>query len=178
LDAPLPQRPRLGRLIHMPRTKELSFSGTVVRLDSGMRYHAVPVPGDIAEKLRASGSRRVLATINGQTFSRGLMNHAEGDSYILLGGDLLKTCGLRVGSKPSVTLAPDPKPDALDMPECFTLVLEQDAEARVRWETFPVGRRRSLLHYILSAKQESTRIRRSWELAEKIRTRSLHGDKT
>lgn len=155
-----------------------TFAARVVRSDSGMRYHAVPVPDDVAEKLKLAGSRRVLATIGGKTFRRGLMNHAEGDSYLVLGGDLLKTCGLREGSSVTVTLSPDPEPDAVDMPECFVLVLEQDTEARARWETFPAGRRRSLLHYIASAKTEATQIKRAWELAEKIRTRSLYGDKT
>lgn len=162
----------------MPKAASHTFSAKVVRLDGGIRFHAVPVPDGVAEKLKAAGSRRVLATIGGHTFRRGLMNHAEGDCYIVVGGDILKTCGLREGSPVAVTLAPDPEPDELEVPECFTLVLEQDAEARARWETFPVGRRRSLLHYISSAKTEATQIKRSWELAEKIRTRSLHGDKT
>lgn len=162
----------------MPRTKDSRFTASVVRLDSGTRYHAVPVPDDVAEKLKAAGSRRVIATIGGKAFRRGLMNHAEGDSYLVLGGDILKACGLREGSLVVVTLAPDPEPDALDVPGCFALVLEQDDEARARWETFPVGRRRSLLHHISSAKTESTQIKRSWDLAEKIRTRALHGDKS
>ena len=157
--------------------KKHPFTAKVVRLEGGMRFHAVPVPDDVAEKLKAAGSRRVLATIGAHTFRRGLMNHAEGDSYIVLGGDILKTCGLHEGSSVALTLAPDPEPDALDMPECFALVLEEDAEARARWVTFPTGKRRSLLHYISSAKTEATQIKRSWELAEKIRTRSLYGDK-
>jgi hypothetical protein len=161
----------------MPKAGADKIFAKVVRLDGGIRFHAVPVPDAVAEKLKAAGSRRVLATIGVHTFRRGLMNHAEGDSYIVLGGDILKTCGLREGSPVAVTLASDPEPDELEVPECFTLVLEEDAEARARWETFPVGRRRSLLHYITSAKTEATRIKRSWDLAEKIRTRSLHGDK-
>ena len=161
----------------MSRTPRQSFTSKVVRLDSGIRYHAVPVPEAVAEKLKTAGSRRVLATIGGHTFRRGLMNHAEGDSYIVLGGDILKTCGLREGSAVSLSLVSDPEPDAIDIPECFALVLGQDDEARVRWESFPIGRRRSLLHYISSAKTEGTRIRRAWELAEKIRTRTLYGDK-
>lgn len=161
----------------MARSSTHTFTAKVVRLDGGMRFHVVPVLDDVAEKLKAAGSRRVLATIGANTFRRGLMNHAEGDHYIVLGGDILKTCGLREGSSVVVAIAPDPEPDALEMPECFALVLEEDAEARARWETFPLGRRRSLLHYISSAKTEATQIKRSWELAQKIRTRSLHGDK-
>ncbi len=153
------------------------FTSTVVRLETGMRYHALPVPDDIAEKFKTAGTHRLLATINGHVFKRALQNHADGGSFIILGREQLKTCGLKLRSIATVSLVPDPTPDLLDMPECFVLVLDQDDEARTRWETFPIGRQRSLLHYITSAKQEATQIKRAWQLAEKIRTHSLYGDK-
>jgi hypothetical protein len=154
-----------------------SFTATVVRLDTGMRYHALPVPDAIATKFKAAGTRRLIAVINGHTCKRALQNHADGGSFIIVGGDLLKTCGLKLRSTATVSLAPDPEPDAVDMPEAFALVLDQDEAARARWDTFSIGRQRSLLHYITSAKQEATQIKRAWELAEKIRTHSLYGDK-
>lgn len=154
------------------------FNSTVVRLETGMRYHALPVPDDVAAKLKAAGVRRFIAVINGHSCKRALQNHADGGSFIIVGGDLLKTCGLKLRSTATVSLTPDPEPDALDMPEAFALVLEQDDQAHARWNTFPVGRQRSLLHYISSAKQEATQIKRSWELAEKIRTHTLYGDKS
>ncbi len=161
----------------MAKSSSHTFTAKVVRLDGGIRFHVVPVPEAIANKLKSAGSRRVLATIGGNTFKRGLMNHADSDSYIVLGGNILKTCGLLEGSPVVVTLKPDPEPDALDIPECFQIALEQDAEARARWETFPVGRRRSLLHYVSSAKTEPTQIKRAWELVEKIHAHTLHSDK-
>jgi hypothetical protein len=154
------------------------FTSTVVRLDTGMRYHALPVPDAIATKFKAAGTRRLIAVINGHTCKRALQNHADGGSFIIVGGDLLKTCGLKLRSTATVSLAPDPEPDAVDMPEAFALVLDQDEAARARWDTFSIGRQRSLLHYITSAKQEATQIKRAWELAEKIRTHSLYGDKS
>lgn len=158
--------------------QRFSFTSTVVRLETGMRYHALPMPDDVAEKFKASGVRRLIAVINGHSCKRALQSHADGGSFIIVGGDLLKTCGLKLRSTATVALAPDPEPDALDLPEAFALVLDQDDEARTRWETFPVGRRRSLLHYITSAKQEATQIKRAWDLAEKIRTHTLYGDRT
>ena len=161
----------------MPRSTSVSFTSTVVRLETGMRYHALPVPDAVAAKFKTAGVRRLIATINGHTCKRALQNHADGGSFFIVGGDLLKTCGLKLRSVATVSLAPDPEPDDLDMPDAFALVLEQDPAARERWNTFPIGRRRSLLHFITSAKQEATQIKRAWELAEKIRTHTLYGDK-
>ncbi len=153
------------------------FVATIVRLDTGMRYHALPVPDDVAAKLKAAGVRRLIATINGHTCKRALQNHADGGSFLIVGMELLKTCGPKKGSTALVTLAPDPEPDELDMPDAFALVLEQDEAALARWNTFPIGRKRSLLHFVTSAKQEATQIKRAWELAEKIRTHTLYSDK-
>ena len=163
-------------MAHKTNLSGARFTTTVVRLEAGMRYHALPVPDDIAEKLKAAGVRRLIATINGHTCKRALQNHADGGSFLIVGQDLLKQCGLKRGSTATVSLVPDPEPDELEMPDAFALVLEQDPAARERWATFPVGRQRSLLHFITSAKQEATQIKRSWELAEKIRTHSLYGD--
>lgn len=159
------------------RTSTVQFTSTVVRLETGMRFHVLPVPDDVAATFKSAGVRRLIAVINGHTCKRALQNHADGGSFLIIGGDLLKTCGLTLRSTATVSLSPDPEPNALDMPEAFALVLEQDEAARARWETFTTGRQRSLLHYIGSAKQEATQIKRSWELAEKIRTHSLYGDK-
>ncbi|HTJ79116.1 MAG TPA: YdeI/OmpD-associated family protein [Rariglobus sp.] len=162
----------------MPKISTSPFTSTVVRLETGMCYHALPIPDDVAEKFKASGVRRLIATINDHTFKRALQNHADGGSFIILGREQLKICGLKLRSTATISLTPDPTPDLLDMPECFALVLDQDDEARTRWETFPIGRQRSLLHFITSAKQEATQIKRAGELAEKIRTHSLYGDKS
>lgn len=141
-----------------------------------MRYHALPVPDDVAEIFKAAGARRLIATINGHVCKRALQKHADGGSFIVVGADLLKTCGLKKGSTTTVSLTVDAAPDDLEMPETFALILAEDAAALKRWETLPLGRQRSLLHHITSAKQEATQIKRSWELAEKIRTHTLNGD--
>lgn len=141
-----------------------------------MRHHALPVPDDVVTALRAKKVRRLIATINGREMRRALQTHAEGGGFIVLGREALAELGLKRGSEAKVVLRPDPEPDALDMPEVFALVLAQDDAARARWESFPIGRRRSLLHYVNAARQEATRIKRSWELAEKMRTHSLYGD--
>lgn len=164
----------------MAKSSALAFSFTsrVVRLDHGFRFHAVPVPDKAAHAWKDAGARRLEGTINGHPINRGLQNHADGDAFIVIGQDTLRQFGLSEGSEVRLNLKPDPRPDEFVMPEPLAIALEQDDEARARWETFPPGKRRSLSHHVCSAKQEATQIRRAVELTEKIRTRSLYGDKT
>lgn len=135
-----------------------------------------PVPEEIAQAWKDAGIRRLVGTVNGHPARRALQNHADGGSFIMLGRPLLKEAGAGVRSTVRMVFEPDPDPDALDMPAEFAAVLEQDEAARTRWETFTTGMQRSLLLYVTSAKREETRIRRSLDLARKIRGRRLHGD--
>lgn len=163
----------------MPKRSALTFSfaSRVVRLDHGFRFHAIPVPDDVAVAWKNARVRRVEGTLNGHPVNRGLQNHADGDAFIVIGQDTLKAFGLSEGSEVRLTLKPDPRPDEFVMPEPLVIALEQDDAARARWDTFPPGKRRSLAHHVSSAKQEATQIRRAIDLTEKIRTHSLHGDK-
>lgn len=160
----------------MAKKLTATFTTTVVRLDGGARHHVIPVPDEIAAALKAAKARRLVVTINGKPVKRALQNHADGGSFVLLGQPLLAALGLKRGSAVVIEIGPDPAPDRLEVPDEFALVLAEDAAARERWATFTVGRKRSLLYYVASAKQESTRIKRSLELATKIRTHTLYND--
>ncbi len=139
--------------------------------------HIAPVPEDIAATWKAAKVRRLAGTLNGMPVRRALQSHADGGAFIMLGRPLLKEAGLTPKSTLVWDLAPDPKPEDLDIPDELSLALDQDPEARARWESFTLGRRRSLTYYVASAKQESTRIKRSVELTHKLRTHTLYGDK-
>ena len=159
----------------MPRL-HFRFAAPVVRLESGVRPHLVPVPDAVAAALRAARVRRLICRCNGHELKRALQHHADGGSFLVLGRAALAAAGLRRGATATVELRPDPQPDTPDVPAEFTAVLAQDDAARARWETFTPGRRRSLLVYVAGAKQEATRVQRALELARKLRTHTLHGD--
>ncbi len=161
----------------IPKAQSASFAGEIVRLDSGLRHHVLPVPDAVGAAWRKAKIRRLVGTLNGQPVNRALQSHADGGFFLLLGQDLLRQLGLKRGSRVQAVLGPDPEPDAPEIPAEFALVLAEDAAARARWESLTPGMQRSLVHYVASAKQEPTRIKRSLELAVKLRTRTLHSDR-
>jgi hypothetical protein len=152
------------------------FTATLVQLEQGVRYHALPVPAEAAAAWRRAKVRRLVGTINGHPVKRALMAHADGDAFLIVGRELMATANLSRRQPAAVSLRPDPTPDRVDVPPEFTAVLNDDAAARARWATFTPGRRRSLMIYITTAKTEPTRIKRALELARMIRTHTLHGD--
>lgn len=153
------------------------FTARLVRLDQGVPYHALPVPDEIVAAWKKAKIRRLVGTLNGHATKRALMSHAGGGGFLIIGRELMKAAGIGLKTPVIAQFKPDPAPAELDVPPEFEAVLNQDAAARARWDTFTVGRRRSLLIYITTAKTESTRIKRSLDLARMIRTHSLYGDR-
>ncbi|MCB1064735.1 MAG: YdeI/OmpD-associated family protein [Verrucomicrobiae bacterium] len=155
--------------------KTITFSSRVERLEDGMKFHVVPVWEDVAAPLLAAGHRRVVVTIKGRDIRRAIQGPEMG-RYVILGMAQLREVGIKFGDAVEVGIKPDATPDAIELTEEFELVLEQDDEARARWEGFTIGRQRSLAHYLTSAKRAETRLKRAIEIAEKLRTYTLYGD--
>ncbi len=149
------------------------YTSSLVRL---AHFHVLPVPDKIAMTWKNAGIRRLIGTINGHPIKRALMGHADGGSFLIVSRSTIKTAGISFRTSADMEFRPDPAPHQLDMPEELRLALDQDDAARERWATFTLGRQRSLVSYITSAKTEATRIRRAVELATRIRTHSLYGD--
>lgn len=154
------------------------FTSPLVRHETALGVtHILPVPDEAAAAWKKAKVRRLVGTINGHPVKRALQNHADGGSFLMMGKPLLDEIGLTLKSIAKLEIGPDPTPDELDLPEEWLAVLAQDDAARQRWESFTIGMRRSLAYYITSAKQEPTRIKRSLELAKKLRTNGLYSDR-
>ena len=154
-----------------------SFTCEITRLEDGMKHHVVTVPPRVADTFEAENVRRIILTIGEFSYRRAIQRKKDGRRYVVLGRPILKETGLQEGSHVTVKIAEDSDPDFVEMGAEFSEVLELDPEAKARWDTFPVGKRRSLAMYVTTAKRSDTRIRRALELAEKIRTHTLHDDR-
>lgn len=160
----------------MPKTYE--FIAPLLKSAAGyLKQHYAPVPTEIADEVIGSGSRRVLITINGKTLRRAIQNSKDGEYFVLLGQQLMKELGIVFGDELTMQLELDPNPDFIDLGEEFTEVLELDEEAAARFFGFTLGKQRGLAHYVNSAKREETRIKRALEIAHKLKTYTLYGDK-
>jgi hypothetical protein len=155
----------------------MTFTAAIHRLDDGLRHHYVAVPSKAVEAIKSSGSRRVVATINGVELRRALNSRVDGPTFLILGQPLLKKLNVALGDTVKITLKIDTQPDRVDMAEELTAVLDTDEEAAALFYAMTLGKRRSLELYVSSAKSVDTRIKRALELAEKIKTRTLYSEK-
>lgn len=161
----------------MPDDLAFAFAGPVLRLRAGLRQPYLPLPAEIADAWQAAGVRRLVGTLNGHPVRRAILGRRDGERYVALSRALLRDLGAEEGGTVRAILEPDPEPDRVDPGEELRAALAQDEAARARFEAMTPGRQRSLAHYVTSARRPETRVRRALELAHKLRTHTLYGDR-
>lgn len=152
-----------------------TFAAPVLRLDTGIRMHYVPLPAEVDGAL--DGVRIVVGTVGDTPFRRAIHGRGNGTPHLRFGRSFLRSAGLRYGDTALVALAAAPDPDAVHLPAEFEAALAADPEAAARFGTFTPGRQRSLGVHVDQAKRPATRERRALDLCEKIRTHTLHDDR-
>jgi hypothetical protein len=158
---------------------KLDFAAPVLRyVEGGMMWHYIPLPDEVADAFDEDGVRRLLLKINGKPYNRAILRNSNGERYLIASRTMLREVDARFGDTVIVEAEPDPDPDNPDVPIELEIALDQDEEAAERFYGMTPGKRRGLAHYVESAKRPETREKRALELADKLRTYTLHSDKT
>lgn len=140
-----------------------------------MRFHFIPVPDDVVEQFLSIGNMRVILQCGGKEYKRAIQAWKSAP-HIVVSLGILREQRKSEGDFLDVTLLPDPEPEKIELGVEFAEVLKQDDEASRRFYAMTPGRQRSLASYITSAKRVETRIKRSLEMAHKLKTNTLYSD--
>lgn len=151
----------------------VSFLAHLEHVEGPMVHHVIIVPDEIAKQfITAKGSVRILCRIGDKPeFPCALVpRHMQ---YVVIASlKLIKENNLLIGTAFKMSIRHDPG-NGLDLPEEFSEVLAQDEFAYEAFMALKDGAKRGYLYYIRQAKSIETRIKRSFEIAEKLKER--HG---
>ncbi|TGE21706.1 DUF1905 domain-containing protein [Hymenobacter aquaticus] len=135
---------------------------------SFMPTQVVIVPLDVVAALGGKATRRVVGTLNGYAVRLGLMPLSSGERYLMVNKDTCKAAGLHLGQQLTVTLAPDPTPDAVDLPAELAEGLADWPEAAAGFEQLTGGMKRAIAYHIDTAKRPETRLNRTVQVLRQL----------
>jgi hypothetical protein len=115
------------------------------------------VPLEALESLGGKAIKRVICTLNGHSFRLGLHPMKTGERYLMISKEVRQKAGLALGDQITITLIPDPEPDAVDLPEEFAEGLAEWPEAAAGFQQLNPSMKRALAHHISSAVRPETR---------------------
>jgi antitoxin component of MazEF toxin-antitoxin module len=130
----------------------------------------VVIPATITKKIAATGSRRVVCTLNGAaTFTCALVAYRRGEWVVTVNRTLQRTLGLSISDKVRVSLINDPSEYGHEMPAEFAESLKQDPEARTLFKVLTLGRQRTLLYIVNAVRDPAKRALRSAVILRHLR---------
>lgn len=99
------------------------------------------------------------------------------EAYITVSSLRMKELGAHLGDDVEVELEKDRSEYGLDVPEEWTVALDQDPEAKRRFEQLSMGTRRSIIYMVIQYKSVEKRIEKSLFFLENLK-RSPEGNTT
>lgn len=121
-------------------------------------------------------NQRFIVTINGkETWRGGTVSLGDHSAYITFSGERMKALGVVEGDSVDVTLKKDTSKYGFDVPEEFTELLNQDSEARRRFDNLTMGLQRAIIYRIIQYKSSEKRIEKSIFFLENLK-RSIEGE--
>jgi hypothetical protein len=148
---------------------EVTFRAT---LEAGgpsfMPTQIVVVPNHAWQAVGGKATKRIIATLNGHAERLGLLPQEGGGRYLMLRKELCQRLGLQIGQELEVSLAPDPNPDHIDLPDELAEALAAWPEAETAFQAQTGAMRRAMARKVADAKRPDTRARYAVELAERL----------
>lgn len=154
-----------------------NFTAPIDTIEHGGKRYVVFIPGDVVEELEIKGVMRMIGTANGAAFRLAALSDGHGRYFLQMEQILRREAGVKPGEQVKITVAIDPNPDFIDVPEELEIALDQDPEATEHWNGYTPGFKRSIVHYVTSAKREETRIKRSLELCDKMKNNGFYNQR-
>lgn len=154
------------------RKDSIVFDVHLEVVDGPMLHHIIVIPDAIADQFRTDkGPVRILCKIGDDEEFPCALIPRHGRYIIAASKKLIKDNNLSIDKTFKISIRIDPN-NGLEQPEELTEVLAQDEFAAEVFDRLNDGNKRGYIYYIRQAKSIDTRIKRSLEIAEKIKQRN------
>ncbi len=126
------------------------------------------LPRSVSAKLPRRGRTTVEGTINGQCFQVQLEPDGQRSHWLRIDCDLLKASGVTPGQAAQFEISSLEKEPDPDVPSDLQKALQGSAAALATWQATTTVARVDWIHWIESAKQPKTRVKRISDACEML----------
>ena len=119
----------------------------------------ISVPEEIIKNFNAGKKPPVKITLNKYTY-RSTVAVMGGKYMVSLSAENRKNAKVEGGDEAEIIIELDTEPRTVELPPDFEKALHKNAEAKKKFETLSISKKKYLVLPVLDAKTEETRIRR------------------
>jgi Bacteriocin-protection, YdeI or OmpD-Associated/Domain of unknown function (DUF1905) len=143
--------------------RQLKFTAELLKPVQGRKGEAwgfVVLPKGASAKLRTRGQLAIEGTLNGAAFQATLEPDGQKGHWLKVGRKLRETAKAEFGDKVTLEFTPATDEPEPKVPADLRKGLSASPQARAVWSDITPIARRDWIHWITSAKQAQTRVRR------------------
>ena len=155
----------------MPTQQQSRFDAELFRPvnpTSGGSWAFLLLPKKVSETLPRRGRTTVVGTINGYSFQETLEPDGQLSHWLKVTKELRGEAGIEVGDTVTVELSPVEEEPEPEVPADLQEALADASDARRTWDSTTAIARLDWIHWIVSAKQAKTRMKRIRDACEML----------
>jgi hypothetical protein len=138
--------------------------------DGDSPWAFVILPSDVSETLPRRGRTSIDGTINGTRFRATLEPDGNLSHWLRIDAALMQAAGTTFGDTAAFEVGPVDEEPEPDVPDDLRQALAASPEARAVWDDTTTIARVDWIHWVVSAKQATTRAKRVDEACDKLRS--------
>ncbi len=147
----------------------MEFQGILSKFDFNHWQHHIPVPDDLVPSLMDENHRRVLVWLEDTGPYHMALLKAKSCWYILINQQLRSKLNIENGNRVKVRLKRDHSEFGQEVPEEFSVMLNQDEEANEIFMKLTPGKQRSLIYLVTKVKNSESRMKKSLAIMHHLR---------
>ena len=120
----------------------------------------VVLPAAVSDAFPRRGRTSMQGSINGHPFQATLEPDGQLSHWFKIPAALMKVAGVAIGATVTLDVSPAPEESEPAVPPELTKVLDASTPARTTWDATTTIARIDWVHWIESAKQDKTRLKR------------------
>ncbi|MHA7128730.1 YdeI/OmpD-associated family protein [Algoriphagus namhaensis] len=147
----------------------VKFEAKIEKFDFNHWQHHVPFPEEHLPFFATGNTYRVLAWFDTLgPFHLAILKSSEG-WYLLINQEIRKKIGKKAGQAVQVKVERDESEFGHEVPEEFSVLLDQDEIAAKYFCSLTKGKQRSLIYLVTKVKNPESRMKKSLAIAEHLK---------
>ena len=145
------------------------FTSTLEKFDSNLWGYHFPIAVEEANRYIEGTNRRIICHINGMHKMQCALMPMSGNYFILINKGLVNKLQLKVGQEVLLDIEKDHTEYGQEMPESFSVLLEQDDEGRQYFEKLTPGKQRSLIYIVKKVKNIDSQLNKGLAILDHLK---------
>ena len=147
----------------------IQFKSKIEKFDFNHGQHHIRIPDKYVDQLMDDKHRRVLVHFNGHGPVHLAIFKAKSYWYLLINQQIRNKVKVRAGDEIEIEIERDHSQYGHEVPEEFSVMMEQEPEAKLVFDKLTPGKQRTLIYIVNKVKNPESRMKKALAITHHLK---------